>query len=245
MNDTEVLEMLSHRFEQVRYDEPVEAVVRRGRALRRRRRAPAAIAGVLAVTGGLLVVGSHIHGDTAFASWTSQPQASDAATVATIDTSCREMAESVPGVLPPLRIVDRRGDFAFSLYTDGRSAFTCELFQGANNSKSTWRQGGGSFSEELGAETVNSDNPVAVDATGQVSVTNVRGRATTVYGRYAETVDKIVVDSPAAMATAKLHRGAFTAWWPDGGQAGGLATIRAYDSSGALLTRTVTPLPAP
>lgn len=244
MKDTDVLEAVSARYARVRCDRPVDAVIRRGRLLRRRRRAPAVAALALALTGGLLTLGAQPRSGAAFADWTSGPQATDAVTLAVIDASCRDKAEDATAAMPPLRIVDRRGNFALSLYTDGRSAVVCELFEGGG--RSTWAQGGLGYDQEVRTRhTLSPARPVAVESAGQITLAAGQDSASNVYGWVGPGVVKVVVTSSVATVTASVNDGAFTAWWPDAGQPSGRATVTAYDSAGKVAGTTDAVLPSP
>lgn len=240
MNDNDLLHRLSTGLSDVANDHPVQAVVRRGGVLRRRRHLSAAAVATLAVTAGVLAVDSRPGSGTAFARWTSAPQPSDAAMVAVLDTSCRTMLEGRGDALPR-RLVDRRGDFAVLVYTDGQRIAECSLFRGREGANS-WHQGGAGQTEVTRRGEVSARQPVVVEG---VTVTYVRGTgsATAVTGWVSDQVDSVRLETAAASVTAVVGDGAFVAWFPDGDRPGGSARLTAYDAAGRALGSTRTSLP--
>lgn len=238
MNDTELLHEFADSYAGVTNDHPVASVVHRGRALRRRRRLPALAAMTAVVSGAVLVAGGSPQTGSAFARWTSEPQVTDAATAATIDAGCRGMSD-LP--LPPLRILDRRGAFAYSLYTDGRTAFTCELFEGDTL---TWRQGGAGRGEVTQRSRLSTARPVVIEGAGQTTNNVLDQSATTLHGWVTPGVASVRLTAAAADVTGTVRDGAFAVWFPDDRLPVGRATVTAYDAAGTELGRTTIDLPA-
>ena len=237
MDDVQLHSRIAADFAELTLDRPVAGIISRGRRQRRRRqRLP--LLGVLtlgAIAAMVTVQSSANHGQ-AFAAWTSHAQTTDSRTATAINRSCRDSA-STPAALP-LRVLDRRGDFALSIYTDGQSITVCNRFRG--DAEQFFTQGS---STEPGpvtqAKTLALSHPVAFEGSGTTFLRN-EGSASSAYGWIGPAVTTVVIDSGGYTTTATLSDGLFSAWWP--GNANGTTTTvscTAYDSNGQVIGRDI------
>ena len=213
MQHAEIHDLVEHGFGDLTLDRPVAAVVARGdRLCQRRQRLP--VLGVLtlgAMAALTLQVSPH-HGQV-FAAWTSRAQATDARTAAAIDGSCR--TGGIPAAFR-LRVLDRRGDFALSIYTDGRSIAVCDRFRGEGTQFFT--QGGTSGPTQVArASTVTAQHPVVIER-GQATMVAYEGTTGSAFGWVDPSVAKVVIDSGDYATTATLSDGLFSGWWPGEGE---------------------------
>ena len=239
MQDVEIHNLIAHGVEGLTLDRPVADVVARGQRLRRRRqRVPVlAVLTLGAVTAGITLQSSPHHGQ-AFAAWTSHVQPTDAQTAARIDASCR--SASIPVALP-LRVLDRRGDFALSIYSDGQSIAVCDRFRGSNP-RQVFTQGGSSGpSAVLQAPAVSAQRPIVIEGTEATMVLHA-GTAVSAFGWVDPSVAKVVIDSGDYTTTATLSDGLFSGWWP--GEADGTlrtVTCTAYNATGKVIGHATQP----
>jgi hypothetical protein len=238
MQDTDIHELVQREFVGLALDHPVTGIVARGSSLRhRRQRLP--ILGFLtiaAVTAVVTLQTSPHHGQ-AFADWTSQAQATDAQTAAAIDSSCR--SGNIPNSLPR-RVLDRRGDFALSIYTDGQSIAVCARFRG--NGKQVFTQGGTSGPTDVArASAVTPTHPVVIEGS-QATMAAHTGSAISAFGWVDPSVAKVIISSGEYTTAATLSDGLFSGWWPGDGQ-GTLehVTCTAYNGAGQAIGQDTLP----
>ena len=235
MDDVQIHTRIEQDFADLTLDHPISGIMSRGRQLRqRRRRLPMLGVLTLGAVAAMITVQSFAHQGQAFAAWTSHAQPTDSRTAAAIDSSCRS-AGSIPAGLPR-RVLDRRGDFALSIYTDGQRIAACDLFRGSREPFFT--QGGGSGPGKVSqASAVTPIHPVAFESTEATVLVN-EGSAVSAFGWVGPAVAKVVINSGEYTTTATLSNGLFSGWWP-GDARGTLTTVTctAYNSTGQVIGR--------
>jgi hypothetical protein len=235
MDDVQIHTRLKGDFADLRLDHPIAGIMSRGRLLRQRRqRLP--MLGVLTIgtVAAMITVQSSAHQGQAFAAWTSHAQATDSRTAAAIDSSCRS-AGNVPAVLPR-RVLDRRGDFALSIYTDGESIAVCDRFRGSE--EHFFIQGGNSGPGAVThASAVTPAHPVVFEGSEATFLAH-EGSAISAFGWVGPAVAKVVITSGDYTTTATLSDGLFSGWWP-GDASGTLPTVTctAYNGAGQVIGR--------
>ena len=233
MDDTQLLSRLEQDFAGCTLDRPAGEVVMRGRRLRRRRqRLPLLGAITLTLVATQVVAQSRSPQSAAFAGWTSRAQATDPVTAAAIDRACRR--REIPATLP-LRVLDRRGDFALSVYTDGRSLAVCERFRGTSPGQRFTQGGSSGPSPVTHAADVSGSKPVVLEGAASIFLRH-EGSAVSAYGWVGPKVAKVVLISGGYRTQATLTGALFSGWWPEDA-AGSLGVISclAYDAAGALI----------
>jgi len=231
MTEPALREQLHAAYADVHLDDPLEDVLRRGRRLRRARRAPL-LAGVMAVAAGAVVLGlPGAATPSAFAAWTATPRVLTPGDTAAITASCQDDGNEP---LPARALSDARGDFAFTLFTDGKRAVSCERYHHNGN----WQEGG-SFSVPIGQRRQVLDGAVAMslEAAGDLAVHS--DHAASVWGWAAPRAARVVVTADGRTTQATVHAGVFAAWWPHSGPTSTGGQLTAYDSAGTPL-RTIT-----
>lgn len=230
MTEPALREQLHAAYADVHLDDPLEDVLRRGRRLRRARRAPL-LAGVTAVAAGAVVLG--VPGaatPSAFAAWTATPRVLSPGDTAAITASCQDGNEP----LPARALSDARGDFAFTLFTDGTRAVSCERY----HHNGYWREGGFSSLEVTQRRQVV-DGAVAVSLEEAGDLTVHSEHAASVWGWAGPRAARVVVTADGRTTQATVHAGVFAAWWPHSGPTSTGGQLTAYDSAGTPL-RTIT-----
>ncbi len=235
MDDVQIHTRIEEDFADLTLDQPIGGIMSRGRLLRQRRqRLP--MLGVLTIgtVAAMITVQSFAHQGQAFAAWTSHAQATDSRTAAAIDSSCRS-AGSIPAVLPR-RVLDRRGDFALSIYTDGQSIAVCDRFRGSGAPFFT-QGGGGGPGAVTQASAVTPVHPVVFEGSEATFLAH-EGSAISAFGWVGPAVAKVVINSGDYTTTATLSDGLFSGWWP-GGPSGTLTTVTctAYNGEGQVIGR--------
>jgi hypothetical protein len=230
MTEPALREQLHAAYADVHLHDPLEDVLRRGRRLRRARRAPL-LGGVAAVVAATLVLGLP-GGSTpsAFAAWTSSPRVLTPGDIAAIAASCQSGSQP----LPPVAISDARGDFAFTLFTDGTRAVSC----GRYHHDGFWREGGSSSLEVTQRQQVlDGAAPVTLEQAGDLTIHD--DHAASVWGWASSRATRIVVIADGHTTRATVHDGVFAAWWPHAGTNSTGGRLTAYDRAGTPL-RTIT-----
>ena len=232
MDDVQLHTRIAEDFADLTLEQPLTKILSRGRRLRQRRqRLPLLGVLTLGAVAALITVQSSAHQGQAFAAWTSHAQPTDSRTATAIDRSCRGSVGALP-----LLVLDRRGDFALSVYTDGQTIAVCDRFRGSQQQFFT--QGSISGPEAVTqAKAVTPNHPVAFEGSG-ASFQVHEGSASYAYGWIGSAVAKVVIDSGGYRTTATLTDGLFSAWWP--GNANGTVstvTCTAYDNAGQVLGR--------
>jgi len=236
MDDVQIHTRIEQDFADLSLDQPTAGIMSRGRRLRQRRqRLP--LLGVLTIgtVAAMITVQSAAHQGKAFAAWTSHAQATDTRTAAAIDSDCRTTGK-IPAALPR-RVLDRRGDFALSIYTDGQRLAVCDRFRGSKEPLFT--QGGSSGPGAVTqASAVTPAHPVAIEGSEATFLAN-QGSAISAYGWVGPAVTKVVINSGDYTTTATLSDGLFSGWWP--GDASGTrlppVTCTAYNGQGQVIGR--------
>ncbi len=231
MTEPALREQLHAAYADVHLPDPLDTVLRRGRRLRRARRAPLLV-GVTAVAASVVLLGGLPGSSTpsAFAAWTATPRLLTPADTAAITASCQDGN----GPLPATAISDARGDFAFTLFTDGIRAVSCERYHRGG----FWREGGSSSLAVTQREQVL-NNTVAISLEQASDLTNHNDHAASVWGWAAPRAARIVVTADGHTTQATVHDGVFAAWWPHNGRNSTGGRLTAYDSGGTPL-RTIT-----
>lgn len=233
MQHAEIDDIVKGDFATITFDQPVEAIAARGERLRRRRqRMPIVGALSLAAIASTLALQGSSQREQAFAAWTSRAQATDPRTAATIDGNCR--ADGVPAALP-LRVLDRRGDFSLSIYTDGQRLAVCDRFRGSDPERAFTQGGGGGTTAVLHGEAVTAQHPLAIEGAGSTFSAH-EGSAAYAYGWVSALVSKVVISSGDYTTDATLSDGLFSGWWPGiGDKSIGAVVCTAYDASGEIV----------
>jgi hypothetical protein len=177
-------------------------------------------AGVLGLTGG---------GSTpAFASWVSEPQAISSAQVAGVDVSCSDSG--------PV-IVDRRGNSAYAVYSNGTSWTDClQTIPGQPHDKGLpegWTSSGELSSVELGDPSAT-EPLTLLSAKAPEGNSGNRSPVTWVSGRYSAAVARITIATSDGTVIPTTRDGVYAAWWP--GNDGATDVVRAYDQAGDLIS---------
>lgn len=134
----------------------------------------------------------------------------------------------------PAAISDARGDFAFTLFTDGTRAVSC----GRYHHDGFWREGGSSSGDVTQRQQVlNGAAPVSLEEAGDLTLG--QDHAASVWGWASTRATRIVVTADGHTTEATVRDGVFAAWWPhdDPNSTGGHLT--AFDNAGLPL-RTIT-----
>lgn len=239
MNDLQIHDRIKEDFADLTLNQPIATVMSRGRQLRqRRRRLP--MLGVLTIGtfAAVITVQASAHQSTAFAAWTSHAQTTDSRTAAAIDHSCRAQA-NIPAAMP-LRVLDRRGNFALSIYTDGHNTVACHRFRGSKEQPftrgvTTFARGNAWSQVSSGASAVTPAHPVVLEARSGLSIEH-EGSAVSTYGWVAPAVVKVIINSGDYTTVATLSDGLFSAWWP--GDATGkpkAVACTAYNAEGKVI----------
>lgn len=231
MTEPALREQLHQAYAEVHLHAPLQDVLRRGRRLRRARRAPL-LAGVTALTAGALVLGlPGASTPSAFAAWTPIPRVLTPSDTTAIAASCQD------GTRPPLpaAISDARGDFAFTLFTDGTRALSC----GRYHHNGFWREGGSSSSAQVTQrqQVLDRATPVSLEEAGDLTIHD--DHAASVWGWASTRTTRIVVTADGHTTQATIHDGVFAAWWPHSTPNSTGGRLTAYDSAGTPL-RTIT-----
>ena len=229
MTEPALREQLHHAYADVHLHAPLRDVLRRGGRQRRTRRAPL-LGGVTAVAA--LVLGlPGASTPSAFAAWTSTPRTLTRADTTAIAVSCQH------GIRPvlPAAISDARGDFAFTLFTDGTRALSC----GRYHHDGFWREGGISFSAQVTQrqQVLDGTSPVSLEGAGDLTVHD--DHAASVWGWVSTRATRIVVSADGHTTQATVQDGVFAAWWPHDGSTSTGGHLTAYDNAGTPL-RTIT-----
>lgn len=231
MTEPALREQLHHAYAEVHLRDPLQDVLRRGRRLRRARRAPL-LGGVTAIAAAALVFGlPGASTPSAFAGWTPTTRTLTPADTTAIAASCQDGI----GHLPPTVISDARGDFAFTLFTDGTRAVSC----GRYHHNGFWREGGSSFSAQVTQrqQVLDGAAPVSLEEAGDLTVHD--DHAANVWGWASTRATRIVVTADGHTTQATVHNGVFAAWWPHDGPTSTGGHLTAYDNAGTPL-RTIT-----
>lgn len=236
MTEPALREQFHAAYADVHLPDPLDTVLRRGRRLRRARRAPLLV-GVTAVAASVVLLGGLPGSSTpsAFAAWTATPRLLTPADTAAITASCQDGN----GPLPATAISDARGDFAFTLFTDGVRAVSCQRY----DRDGLWRQGGSSSVEVTQRQQVL-DNTVAVSLEAASDLTIQNDHAASVWGWAAPRAARIVVVADGLITEATVDKGVFAAWWPHSGPTSTGGRLTAYDSAGTPLRTITFPLKA-
>lgn len=244
--ENRVAELLAAELQDLGLDHDVSAVVRRGKALRRRRRAPLLVgAGLLAAAVGIGV--SPAGTPPAFAKWTSAPQASDEGTNLAILEGCSNMSDRT-GTLERARpvIIDRRGDVAVTVVERAGTYFGCTLFRGVSQ-QVRWAQGGGGPVDAVGGSSLS---PLELVQLGHTTIVPLHADVVEVIGRVEPTITRVTFDTGEMVVTGKIDQGWVTGWWPAEKDnwlsrvwpwhSGPSTAVRvsAYDADGTLVTAT-------
>jgi hypothetical protein len=186
--------------------------------------AGAAAAAVASLAIGLTSGGS----SPAFASWTSRPTPTSA--MAAVDGSCRTYGR-------PL-LVDRRGHTAYSVYAhDGAWIGCIGVVPGQTPDKGLGPGyvDFGPVDRSVVTAPSTADPLVVLDAKSpEGSAPQKQATVTYVSGRLSSGVARVTVETNRGLIEASVADGVFAAWWP--GNDGDTAVVRAYDSSGRLLS---------
>ena len=231
MNDRQLLERAQADMSAVELNASVEQVLRRGTHLRRVRRTPLATAMAVATAGGLALWSAGPSAAPAIAGYTSSPQSSDAETAQRILQSCRPQVGSLP-----LRLLDRRGTFAVAVFTDGRTAATCERYAGAG---ARWREGGSTGPGAVGHRAeVSRRQLVVVEGGGGGFAADAKfaRHFGSLWGWSGPQVSTVQVHLGGSVVTAASSSGIWSAWWPHAGDAAN-AIVVALDGQGHELAR--------
>ena len=230
MTEPALREHLLHAYADVYVHAPLQDVLRRGRRLRRARRAPL-LGGVTAIAAVALVLGlPGASTPSAFAAWTPTPRVLTPSDTSAIAASCQDGI----GPLPPAVISDARGDFAFTLFTDGTRAVSC----GRYHHGGFWREGGSSSGEiTQRRQVLTGAAPVSLEGAGDLTVGD--DHAASVWGWTSTRATRIVVTADGHTTQATVHSGVFAAWWPHDGRISTGGHLTAYDNAGTPL-RTIT-----
>lgn len=230
MTEPALREQLHQAYAEVHLHDPLQAVLRRGRRLRRARRAPL-LAGVTTLTAGALVLGlPSASTPSAFAAWTPTPRVLTPSDTTAIAASCQDGTQP----LPPAAISDARGAFAFTLFTDGTRALSC----GRYHHDGSWREGGSSSSAQVTQrQQVLDGAPVSLEEAGDLTIGD--DHAASVWGWTSTRVTRIVVTADGHTTQATIHNGVFAAWWPHSTPNSTGGHLTAYDNAGTPL-RTIT-----
>ncbi len=230
MTEPALREQLHAAYADMQLNDPLEDVLRRGRRLRRARRAPL-LAGVMAIAAGAVVIGlPGTATPSAFAAWTATPRVLSPGDTAAITASCQDGDQP----LPARALSDARGDFAFLLFTDGTRAVSCERY----HHNGYWREGGSSSLEVTQRRQVL-DGAVAMSLEEAGDLTVHSEHAASVWGWTGPRATRVVVTADGRTTQATVHEGVFAAWWPHSGPTSTGGQITAYDSAGRPL-RTMT-----
>lgn len=232
MNETQLREGLADAYGDVRLMDPVDDIIRRGKAIRRTRRAPV-LALVIAFSAGALAVASPL-GDppSAFATWSESPTPISSSDAATVASRC---AKTVPD-MPPLTLVDARGDVAFSLFVGNDQVGTCTVIK----HDGSWAQG----TVGSGVDPVNGRQKVLkgalalqLVASSDLSNAQDHAQAASAWGWVSPAVASVVVRADGHTVQATVRDGAFAAWWPHGPGASRGGALTAFDSAGRQLAQ--------
>ena len=168
-----------------------------------RRRLLVGVSGVAALSlgGALAAVLSLVGGASpAFAGWTAQPTTPSADQLATSEAYC---ASNVPFSGLPLKLVDARGPFTFSIYSNGTSNDFCTT--------------GPSFQNASGW---NTSPPMTVSAgrlflwTDHVSTDSGQPYGSMIAEAGAGVTAAGITLDDGAQVTATVENGWVVAWWP-------------------------------
>ena len=226
MTEPALREHLHRAYAHVHLDDPVEDVLRRGRRLRRARQAPL-LGAVTALVAAALVLGLPGAAPTsAFAAWTPVARVLTPGDTRAIATSCQDHT----GPLPPAVLTDARGDFAYTVFTDGTRAVSC----GRYSRGGLWREGGsGSFQVTQRRPVLSGATPVGLEAAEDLTVRD--DHAASVWGWASAPVTRVLVTADGRTTEATVDGGVFAAWWPHPGPFSTGGELTAYDSAGTPL----------
>jgi hypothetical protein len=232
MNETQLRDELVDAYGGLQLKDSVDDIIRRGRVVRRARRAP--LVGLLvAVLAGAWVVASPLGGaPSAFATWTENPTPISSGDLAVIAGRC---AKSFPD-MPPLTLVDGRGDVAFSLFVGKGKVAECTVIK--HNGSWVMGTAGGGLGDITGrANVLNGATVLGVEGTADLSNNHDRSQAASAWGWVAPTVTSVVVRADGRTSQATVRGGAFAAWWPHDAGASRGGAVTAYDAQGRQLAQ--------
>jgi len=239
MSETQFLEELTHQYEGVRLDDPVEAVMRRGRALRRARRSPLLALAAVAVTSTAIAASTLGNAPSAFATWTQTPRPATAAEKTSITHNC---ASAYPQT-PPLTLVDARGDVAFALFIGRDKAVNCTLIK----HNGSWANATGG-SNELVDQDLNrykvrgGKTALVIQSSGDLTSAVDDAHAASTWGWVTPQVKSVIVRADGHTTRATITHGAFAAWWPHDSDNSNGGNVTAYNATGQPLTQaTIAP----
>lgn len=233
MNETVLREQLQEAFDHLELHDPVEQVMRRGNRVRRARRAPL-IAAVAAVAGVGFVLLPGLSSPSAFASWEPTSHPLSAADSAAVRADCQQ---DFPEPLPPAAVVDARGDYVYTVYTDGVTAVACSRYRSAGG----WLEGGAAMvTGGQGQRATPASQPITLEDISHLTLH--QDQASGVWGWVSPAVTSAKVTADGYVTNVTVNHGVFAAWWPHGHSASTGGTVTAYDKTGTLIATI--PLPA-
>jgi hypothetical protein len=232
MNESQLRDELLDAYNGVQLKDPLDKIMRRGKAVHRARRAP--LLGLLAaVSAGALVIASPL-GSTpsAFATWSENPTPISSRDAAAIAGQC---ANAFPD-MPPLALVDARGDVAFSLFVGKGKVGECTVIK----HNGSWINGtaGSGLNDITGRQDVlNGATALGLEGSADLNNVHDRSQAASAWGWVAPDVASVVVRADGRTSKATIHGGAFAAWWPHDSDASRGGAVTAYDAAGRQLAQ--------
>ncbi|MGB8860036.1 MAG: hypothetical protein WCC60_12305 [Ilumatobacteraceae bacterium] len=249
MIDSDLLSQLESELDDIYLDVTAADIRRAGR---RRKVAPKlmllASLSIAAIAVATLLPASGSHSPTVFANWTATPQPSDAAgasdpaTIATLDSMCRNTDYNVDTDNPAnavLQIIDLRGNGAHTVMHDGDTWKECMSTRDSDASN-IWTTGWVMVTKTKGLTplTPSADYPAVVigvkapngNAAASAAGTVDGHEATWLSGLALPEVAKITITTAIGTVEATLENGVFAAWWP--GNDGDSAVVHVYDATG-------------
>ena len=170
MNETQLREELVDAYSPVQLPDPVDDIMRRGRAIHRSRRAP--LLGLLvAVSAVALVLASPLASPpSAFATWSTNPTTISSVDESIIASRCVETFRD----MPPLTLVDARGDVAFSLFVGKDTVGDCTVIK----HNGSWAYGtAGAGLQDISNRQKMLNGATALQLEGSSDMNNVHDRA--------------------------------------------------------------------
>lgn len=223
MNETVLREQLQEAFDQLELHDPVERVMRRGNRVRRARRAPL-IAAAAAAAGVGFVLFPGLSSPSAFAGWDSTPHQLSATDSAAVRASCQQDSREP---LPPAAVVDARGDYVYTVYTDGVTAVDCSRYRSAGG----WLEGGaGREKVSQTRKVAAASRPITVEAVTHLTLH--QAQASGAWGWVSPAVASVKITADGYVTNATINQGVFAAWWPHEHSARTGGTVAAYDKTG-------------
>jgi len=232
MNETQLREELVDAYSGVQLTDRVDHIMRRGRAIQRTRRAP--LWGlVVAVSAAALLIASPLGSPpSAFATWSETPTPLSSRDTAVIASRC---AMSIPD-MPPMTLVDARGDVAFSMFVGEGKVGACTVIR-HNGSWAKATAGSGLADITRRQPVLNGTMALQLEGNSDLNNVGDRAQAASVWGWVAPAVASVVVRADGHTLQATVRDGAFAAWWPHGSGASHGGVVAAYDVAGRKLAQ--------